>query len=59
MKVKYASALVKVYESVEVVAKSEFVCPFNTIYVINVPLLLNNGVLVCTILMCLVAWYYK
>ena len=56
---KYASALVKVYESVEVVAKLVFVCPFDTIYLINVPLLLNNGVLVCIILMCLVAWYYK
>ena len=59
MKVEYASAFLKFYKSLEVVAKLIFVCPFDTIYVINVPLPLNNSRLICTILLCLVAWYYK
>ena len=58
-KVEYAFALLKFYESLEVVAKLIFLCPFDTIYLINVPLPLNNSGLICTILLCLVAWYYK
>ena len=58
-KVEYASALLKFYKSLEVVAKLIFVCPFNTIYFINVPLPLNNNGLISTILLRLVDWYYK
>ena len=59
MEVKYASPLLKFYISSEVVAKLIFVCFFNTIYLINVPLPFNNSGLICTILLCLVTWHYK
>ena len=59
MEVEYASALLKFYESSEVVAKLIFVCSFDIVYLINVPLLFNNNGLICTILLCLVTWHYK
>ena len=50
-KVEYASALLKFYKSLEVDAKLIFVCSFNIIYLINVPLPLNNSGLIYTILL--------
>ena len=58
-KVEYASTLLKFYESLEVVAKLIFVCSFDTKYLINVPLPLNNSRVIFIILLCLVTWHYK